>query len=110
MLFDADPVVFLACLLAEVDQFDQLLNNVLDFGAYGATLAIVWSFQAMGCDHLKRLGRVNHNFPSIDDVRGASKDRLGKNVDTRFLMKLWMEGEGRSLAFGEAVTGTQEVY
>ena len=86
------------------------MNNVLDFGAYGAALAIVWSFQAMGCDHLKRLGRINHNFPSIDNVRVASKDRLCKNVDARFLTKFWMEGEDRSLAFGEAMTGTQEVY
>ena len=67
--------------------FAQLLNNVLDFGAYGAALAIVWSFQVARCDHLKRLGCVNHNFPSVDDVQGASKDCLCKNVDARFLTK-----------------------
>lgn len=55
-------------------------------------------------------GAINHNFPSVNDVRGASKDRLCKNVIVRFLMKFWIEGEGRALAFGEAVTGTHGVY
>lgn len=110
VLPDADPMEFLAWLQAEHGQFTQLLNNVLDFGAYGATLAIAWSFQTTGCDHLKKLGRVNNSFPSVDDVRGASSDRLCKNIVTRYLMKFWMEGRGRALAFSEAVSSTHEVY
>ena len=45
----------------------------------------------------------------MDDVRGT-KDCLCKNVVVGFLMKFWMEGEGQALAFGEATTGTHEVY
>ena len=58
---------------------------------------------------MKRLGRVNHGFPSLEDVRGVVSDRLCKNVVARFLMKFWIEGEGRSLAFDEVVAGTHEV-
>jgi hypothetical protein len=110
VLLDAEPVAFLVWLQAELDQFTQLLNNVSDFGAYGATLAVVSYFQAAGCDHLKKLGHVSHNFPSIDDVRSASRDCLCKNVVARFLMKFWMEGGGRALAFSEEASGTHEVY
>ena len=85
------------------------MENVADFGSYGATLAVAGSFQAAGCDHLKRLGRVNHNFPSLEDVRGAANDWLCKNVVARFLTKFWIEGEGRALAFDEVVAGTHEV-
>jgi hypothetical protein len=87
LLPEADPAAFLAWLQAEVGQFSQLLDSVADFGAYGATLTIARSFQAAGCDHLKRLWWVNHNFPSIDDVRAAAEDRHCKNVVARFLMK-----------------------
>jgi hypothetical protein len=65
---DANPMVFLVWLQAKLGQFAQLLNNVLDFGAYGAAFAVVWSFQATRCDHIKRLGCINHNFPSVDNV------------------------------------------
>ena len=106
---EADLAAFFAWLQAELGQFSQLLDSVADFGAYEATLVVAQSFQAAGCDHLKRLGRVNHNFPSLAKVRGAANDRLCKNVVTRFLMKFWIEGEGRALAFDEAVVGTHEV-
>ena len=59
---------------------------------------------------MKRLGWVNHSFPSLEDVRGAANDRLCKNVVARFLMKFWTEGEGRALAFDEAAAGTHEVH
>ena len=85
------------------------MENVADFGAYGATLAIVRSFQDTRCDHLKRLGRVNHNFPSLEDVWGAANDRLCKNVVARFLTKFWIEGESQALAFDEAAVGTLKV-
>ena len=85
------------------------MDSVADFGAYGPTLTVAWSFQAAGCDHLKRLGWVNHNFPSLEDVWGAANDRLCKNVVARFLTKFWIEGEGRALAFDEASAGTHEV-
>ena len=65
VLLEADPATFLAWLQAELGQFSQLLENVADFGA---TLDVVRPFQAARCDHLKRLGRVNHNFPSLEDV------------------------------------------
>ena len=58
---------------------------------------------------MKRLGRVNHSFPSLEDVRGAANDRLCKNVVTRFLTKFWIEGEGQALAFDKATAGTHEV-
>ena len=87
VLPDADPMAFSAWLQAELGQFVQLLNIVSDFGAHRAALVIAWSFQAVRCDHLKKLGHVNHNFPSVDDVRGISKDRHCKNVVVRFLMK-----------------------
>ena len=74
MLPKADPTAFSSWLQAELGQFSQLLKNVADFGAYGATLAVVRSFQATGCDHLKRLGRVNHNFPTLEDMQGAAND------------------------------------
>lgn len=106
---DADPAAFSVWLKAEVGQLVPLLDNVFYFGAYGATLAVARSFQATGCDHLKRLGRVNNNFPSVDDVRGAAENRACKNVCARFLKKFWMEGGGWALAFGEATSGAQEV-
>ena len=107
---DADPSTFSTWLQAELGQFTQLMNNISDFGAYGATLIVVHSFQATGCDHLKKLGHVSHNFPSVDDVHGASGDRICKNVVAWFLTKFWMEGRGRALAFSEAASGTHEVY
>ena len=85
------------------------MDSVPDFGAYGAALVVAWSFWAVGCDHLRRHGQVNHSFPILEDVRGAANDRLCKNVVARFLMKFWTEGEGRALAFDEAATGTHEV-
>lgn len=86
-----------------------LLDSVSDFGAYGATLTVARSFQVAGCDHLKKLGHVNHNFLSVEDVRGAAEDRACKNVCVRFLKKFWMEGGGQALAFGKAAAGAQEV-
>ena len=93
-LLDADPMTFLVWLKAEVGQLILLLDSVLDFGAYGATLAVARSFQVAGCDHLKRLGHVNHNFPSVEEVQGATNDQACKNVCARFLKKFWMEGGG----------------
>lgn len=84
---EVDPVAFLSWLKAEVSQLVPLLDIVLDFGAYGVTLAVARSFQAAGCDHHKKLGQVNHNFPIIEDVRGATKDRAYKNVCEHFLKK-----------------------
>ena len=84
------------------------MDSVANFGAYGAALAVARSFQAAGCDHLKRLGRVNHNFLSLEDVWGGANDRLCKNVGARFLMKFWIEGEGQVLAFDEVAAGTHE--
>jgi hypothetical protein len=43
VLPDADPAVFSARLQAKLGQFTQLLNNVSDFGAYGAALAVARS-------------------------------------------------------------------
>ena len=85
------------------------MDSVADFGAYGATLTITWSFQAAGCDHLKRLRRVNHNFPSLEDVQGAANDWLYKIVVAHFLTKFWIEGVGWALVFDEAAVGTHEV-
>lgn len=84
---DADPMAFSMWLKAEVGQLVPLLDSVSDFGAYGATLAVACCFQVAGCDHLKKLGRVNHNFPSVEDVRGAAEHRACKNVCARFLKK-----------------------
>jgi hypothetical protein len=39
-----DPVVFLSRLKTEVSQLVPLLDIVLDFGAYGVTLAVAHSF------------------------------------------------------------------
>lgn len=36
---EADPEAFLTWLKAEVGQLVPLLDNILDFGAYGVTLA-----------------------------------------------------------------------
>jgi hypothetical protein len=83
-------------------QLVPLLDNILDFGTYGATLSVARSFQAAGYDHLKRLGHINHTFPSVEDVQGVVEDRSCKNLCARFLKKFWMEGGGRALAFGEA--------
>ena len=47
---------------------------MLTLGLIGASLIVARSFQAVGCDHLKRLRRVNHNFPSLEDVWGAAND------------------------------------
>ena len=58
---------------------------------------------------MKRLGQVNHSFPILEDVRGATNDWLCKNVVACFLTKFWVEGEGQALAFDEAVAGTHEV-
>lgn len=87
MLPDANPMAFLAWLQAKLGQYTQPLNNIFYFGAYGAALAIAWSFQATRCDHLKKLGHANHNFPSVNDVPGTSKDHLCKNVVAHFLTK-----------------------
>lgn len=65
---DADPAAFSMLLKAEVGQLVPLLDSVSDFGAYGATLAIARSFQVARCDHLKKLGRVSHHFPSVEDM------------------------------------------
>ena len=62
---EANVEAFKAWLFAEIIQLVPLLNSVSDFGAYGATLGVAHSFQAAGCDHLRKLGRVNHNFPSV---------------------------------------------
>ena len=53
---DADPKAFSTWLKLEIGQLGLLLDNVLDFGAYGATLAVARSFQVTGYDHLKNLG------------------------------------------------------
>ena len=53
---DADPKAFSTWLKSEIGQLVLLLDNVLDFGAYGATLAVARSFQVTGYDHLKNLG------------------------------------------------------
>jgi len=54
---------------------------------------------------LKRLGRVNHNYPSQEDVLGAANDRLCRNVVARFLMKFLIEAGGDSLAGAMAERG-----
>ena len=59
---------------------------------------------------MKKLGWVNHNFPSLEDMRGAANDRLCKNVVMHFLIKFWIEGKGRALAFDEAAASTHEVH
>jgi len=86
-----------------------LLDSVSDFGAYGATLAVARSFQAADYNHIKRPRHVNHNFPSVDDVRGVVEDRACKNICACFSKKFWMDDGGRALAFGEATKATQEV-
>ena len=58
---------------------------------------------------MKRLGRVHHNFLSLEDVWGAASDWLCKNVVVHFLTKFWIEGVGRALAFNEAAVGTHKV-
>jgi hypothetical protein len=99
---EANPEDVLAWLKRQVSQLVPLLDNILDFGTYGATLSVARSFQAAGYDHLKRLGHINHTFPSVEDVQGVVEDRSCKNLCARFLKKFWMEGGGRALAFGEA--------
>lgn len=91
---EANPEAVLAWLKMEVGQLVPLLDNVSDFGAYGTTLSVARSFEAAGCDHLRRLGHVNHTFPSVEDVQGAVEDRSCKNVCAWFLKKFWMEGGG----------------
>ena len=78
---EADPEAFSTWLKAEVGQLVPLLDNISDIEAYGATLAVAHFFQVTGCDHLKKLGRISHNFPSVEDVREAVDDRYCKNVD-----------------------------
>ena len=73
---EANTVAFSSWLSMEVGHLLPLLDSVLDFGAFGATLGVTHSFQATGCDHLKKLRRVKHNFPSVDDVRGLPRIEL----------------------------------
>lgn len=68
-------------------QFGRLLDGVSDLGVYSAALAIARTFQAVGCDHLKPIGKPPHRFPSVDDVHEASKDPQCKNVVARFLKR-----------------------
>jgi hypothetical protein len=80
-------VAFLVWLKAELSQFSQLLDSISGFVAYGTTLTVARSFQVTGCYHLKRLGCISHNFPSVDEVRGATKDCYCKNMVAWFLTK-----------------------
>jgi hypothetical protein len=84
-----------------------LLDGILDLGAYGAAIAIVWTFQAASCDHLKKIGRVPHKFPSVDGIHEAVRDPQCKNM-VRFLRKFWST-RGQALAFDVAAVGTHEV-
>lgn len=92
---DADPVAFSAWLKAEVSQLVPLLDSVSDFGAYSATLTVARSFQATSCTHLKKLGCVNHNFPSVDDVRGAATILRGFQECVRMFSKEILDGRWR---------------
>ena len=105
----ADPVAFLEWLRAKVGQFEKLLDSISDLGAYGAALGIAPTFQAAGCDHLKKIGRVSYKFPSVDDVRESVRDPQCKNVVVRFLKRFWTQAEGHALAFDVAAAGTHEV-
>lgn len=60
------------------------------------------------CDHLKVLGKPPHNFLSVDDVRGAVKDPLCKNVVSFFLKRFQAKG-GQAIASDMGAAGTQEV-
>lgn len=53
---EANAVAFSSWLSTEVGHLLPLLDSVLDFGAFGATLGVARSFQATVCDHLKKLG------------------------------------------------------
>jgi uncharacterized membrane protein len=49
-----------------------------------------------------------HKFSSVDDVRGAVKDPLCKNMVSCFLERFWAKG-GWAIASDMDVAGTQEV-
>lgn len=86
-----------------------LIENAADFGACAAALGLARTFQVAGCDHLKKIKRVNHVFPDIDDVRKSKDDNIFKNVANCFLKRFWMDGGGRVLAFEEAAEATRQV-
>lgn len=65
---------------SEVGQLLLVLDNISDFGASGAALGVVRSFQAACCDHHKKLGRVNHKLPTLDDMRRAAQDQACQNI------------------------------
>jgi len=77
-LLEANATAFSSWLTAEDGHLLPLLDSVLDFGAFDATLGVTHSFQANGCDHLKKLGLVKHNFPSVDDLRGLPRIELAR--------------------------------
>lgn len=60
-------------------------------------------------DHLKRLGKVNHFPPTVDDVQRSAQDRACLNMARSFLKRFWVDGRGRVLAFEEAAKATWEV-
>lgn len=68
---EASEPAFVEWLKTEVWLVLPMIDNVSDFGALGTALGVARSFQAIGCDHLKALGRVSHVFPSVDDVQGS---------------------------------------
>lgn len=71
-----------------------LIENAADFGACAATLGLVRTFQVASCDHLKKIKRVNHIFPDIDDVQKSKDDNIFKNVVNCFLKRFWMDCRG----------------
>lgn len=95
---------------AEIELVPPLIENAADFGAYAATLDLARMFQVAGCDHLKKIKRVNHVFPDVDDVRRSKDDNVCINVVNRFLKRFWMDGGGRALAFEEAAEATRLVF
>lgn len=91
---EADAKAFGAWLSEEV---------VWDSGAYWGAFGLARAFQAVGCDHL---GRPNHVFPSVDEVREA--DRLFSKIAMCFMNKFWYAG-GRVLAAEHAARITAKV-
>jgi len=79
-----------------LERMARPLPSLVPFKSQATTISRIW-------------GHISHNFPSVEDVRGAAEDHYCKNMVVRFLKKFWMEGGGRALAFGMAVVGTQEV-
>lgn len=103
---EADAKAFGAWLSEEVVSLKVVTQVVWDSGAYWGAFGLARAFQAVGCDHMACLGRPNHVFPSVDEVREA--DRLFSKIAMCFMKKFWYAG-GRVLAAEHAARITAKV-